>query len=229
MQKLGGAREVARRLRKLWQMPTGPVKSITDSIEGAGGIVFRCAFGTARIDGISQWPLDCPELPPVFFVSDRAPGDRQRWTLAHEIGHVLMHHLPTDDPEVEANHFAAEFLMPSDEILPELRNLTLQKAAALKSYWRVSMQAIIRWAHFLGKITRNQYEYLFKQMGYLGYRMCEPVPLPAEQPALIHEMVKVHRKASGRAVRELSEELGLLEADFQSQYLNGHLGLRLVS
>src|SRR5204862_198947 len=126
---------------------------------------FRCPFGLTRVDGISQWPLDAPELPPVFFVHEEIPGDRQRLTLCHEIGHVVMHHMPTDeDPEDEANRFAAEFLMPAAEIAGELHNMTLPKAAALKQYWKVSMQSIIVRSRELGKISHNQYQYLFRQI-----------------------------------------------------------------
>jgi Zn-dependent peptidase ImmA (M78 family)/DNA-binding XRE family transcriptional regulator len=228
MNKLGGPKECARRLRKLWQLPTGPVRNVAGSIESAGGIVFRCSFGTRKVDGISQWSMADSDSPPVFFVSDQSPGDRARWTLAHEIAHVVMHHLPTDDPEKEADLFAAEFLMPSHEIERDLRNLTLPKASALKSYWKVSMAAILRWAKTLGKLSENQYEYLFKQMGVLGYRMCEPVPIPAEEPELLPEMVSVYRRASGKSVRELSEYLGIDESEFRSNYLKNLTGIRLV-
>jgi Zn-dependent peptidase ImmA (M78 family)/transcriptional regulator with XRE-family HTH domain len=228
MDKFGGPEETARRLRKLWQLPPGPIRSVVDAIESAGGIVFRCPFGSSKVDGISQWSLGDEGSPPVFFVSDQAPGDRERWTLAHEIGHVVMHHMPTDDPEPEANRFAAELLMPSHEIGNDLRNLTLPKASALKSYWRVSMQAIIKWARALEAISANQYDYLFRQMGYLGYRMCEPVLLPAEEPKLLPELVSVYRRASGKGISELSEYLGISEDDFRSDYLTDLPGLRLV-
>jgi len=227
MIKLGGPEEVARRMRKLWQLPTGPMRSVIGAIESAGGIVFRCAFGSSLVDGISQWPLD-GDLPPVFFVSSSSPGDRQRFTLAHEIGHVVMHHLPTDEPEIEANRFAGEILMPADEILPDLKDLTLQRAAALKSHWRVSMQAIIKWAQRLQAISVNQSEYLFRQMTARGYRLCEPVPLPAEEPELLPELIHFQRKSSGRQIKNISEEMGLLEEDFREIYLNHRPGLRLI-
>lgn len=225
--KLGSPEEAARRLRQLWQLPTGPVRNVVNCIEGAGGVVFRCAFGTDKVDGISQWPLDSSDLPPVFFISDAVPGDRERWTLAHEIGHIVMHHLPTDDPEADANRFAAEFLMPSAEIGHELRGLTLPKAAALKGHWKVSMQAIIRWAHVLGRISQNQYEYLYKLMGARGYRTCEPVLIVREEPTLLGEVLRVHRRASGVSIGELSEYMGLLEDDFQSEYLHNSGRVRL--
>jgi Zn-dependent peptidase ImmA (M78 family) len=123
-------------------------------------------------------------MPPVFFVHEDVPGDRERWTLAHEIGHVVMHHQPTDgDIEEEANLFGNEFLTPAEEIGPDLLNMTLQKAAELKLYWKVSMQAIIVRAYQCRKITRNQFSYLFRQLSAKGYRKCGQHPSrPKNQP-----------------------------------------------
>lgn len=228
MAKTGGPEECARRLRKLWQLSPGPIQSVVRSVESAGGIIFRCAFGTVKVDGISQWSIADVDSPPVFFLSDRAPGDRARWTLAHEIAHVVMHHVPTDEPENEADRFAAEFLMPSSEIADDLRKLTLPKASALKSHWKVSMAAIIRWARTLRKISEDQYEYLFKQMARNGYRLCEPVPIPPEEPALLPEMISVSRRASGKSISDLSEYLGMNEIDFKSIFLKHNGEIRLV-
>lgn len=228
MEKCGGPRDCAKRLRHLWQMPTGPVRSVMTRIESAGGLVFRCPFGSISVDGISQWPLDAPELPPVFFLNEESPGDRQRWTLCHEIGHVVMHHLPTDKPEEEANLFASEFLMPSDEISPELSRLTLQKAAALKAYWKVSMQAIIKLAHALERISENQYRYLFKQLSSRGYRRCEPVLIPAEEPLMMKEVLETHYRHHKKPVKVLSEFIGETEENFRKRYWHSLSGFRLV-
>lgn len=224
----GGPEKAAQTLRQVWQLPDGPIRSVVGSIERAGGIVFRCPFGSDRIDGISQWPLDSDHVPPVFFVRDDCPGDRQRFTLAHEIGHVLMHHLPTDDPESEADRFASEFLMPAREIGPELDRLTLRKAAALKGFWKVSMAAIIRRARDLGKITDRQYTYFNVEMSKLGYKKCEPVPIPAEEPGLFRAILDVHRNDHERTVGELSEMLGMYEHQFLDEFWNSLSGLRIA-
>lgn len=223
----GGVEEVARRLRHVWQLPTGPIRSMVEAIESAGGVVFRCEFSSKDVSGISQWPLDNPDLPPVFFVNEDIPGDRQRFTLAHELAHVILHHLPSDDPEGEADHFASEFLMPAAEIAPDLSRMTLQKAADLKAYWRVSMQAIIRRARDLRKITDRHYRTLMTQLSKLGYRKCEPIPIPNEEPDLFPAIVELHRAHYRRPDSEISDMLGMFESEFTSQYGHGLTGLRL--
>jgi Zn-dependent peptidase ImmA (M78 family)/transcriptional regulator with XRE-family HTH domain len=217
--KYGGPVGCARKLRQLWQLPSGPIRSVVRLIERAGGMVFRCPFGITRVDGISQWPLDCPDMPPIFFVHEDIPGDRERLTLTHEVGHIVMHHAPTNgDPEDEANSFAAEFLMPADEIGIELVNLTLPKAAALKSFWKVSMQAIIVHALQLEKITERQYTNLFAQLSARGYRKCEPVPLQPEEPEMFRDLLEFHQKSLGRSQQQLSEFIGEQQENFRMSY-----------
>lgn len=87
---------------------------------------------------------------PLILVSRSVPVPRQRFTAAHELGHVLLGHLgtvglvnrepgPTDDPiEREANVFASRLLAPAcvlwgcgvraPEEIVELCNISLQAA-----------------------------------------------------------------------------------------------------
>jgi Zn-dependent peptidase ImmA (M78 family) len=119
--------------------------------------------------------------------------------------------------------------MPSAEIAPELKNLTLPKAAALKSYWKVSMQAIILLAHRLGQISSSRQMSLYKELTIRGYRQCEPVQITPEEPQLISEMLRVHRSDSGKSLTELAEQVGETEDEFRAKYFHGLTGLRLVS
>ncbi len=226
--KLGGPEAAARTLRHVWGLPLGPVRNMVGEIERAGGIVFRCPFNTTKVDAVSQWPPDAPDMPPVFFVNEDMLGDRMRFTLAHEIGHIVMHHLPADDPEKEADRFASEFLMPAREIVSELGQFSLHKAAALKSYWKASMAAIVRRARDLRCISDRKYEYMNMQLAALGYKKCEPVPIPAEEPRIMREILAVHRHSHARTVKELSDLLALPEEQFRSMYWADLSGLRLV-
>ena len=154
----GGAQEIARRTRGAWGMPLGPIKNMLNLIEDAGGIIVRCSLGTQCLDAVSHWPKG--QTPFVFVNSDIAAGERVRFTLAHELGHMIMRNHASADPEIEANRFAGEFLMPANEIKRDLANLTIEKAASLKFYWKVSIQAIIEWAEALGAITPGRHRSL---------------------------------------------------------------------
>ncbi|MHB8542043.1 MAG: ImmA/IrrE family metallo-endopeptidase [Candidatus Acidiferrales bacterium] len=226
----GDASKVAQALRALWKLPPGPVQSVIRVIENAGGIILRCDFGTDKVDALSQW---LPGLPPVFLMNDRIPTDRMRWTLTHEVGHIVMHRFPSGRMEKEADEFAAEFLMPAREIKPQLFDASLAKLANLKPYWRVAMSALLRRASDLGTITPRTKQYLWTQMGMRGYRKHEPVNIPTEEPTLLKELLDFHRENLGHGPEELAKIMRVKESELMEDYLqSGTLGghrLRLVN
>lgn len=211
-----GPEEIATLVRKTWRLPSGPIPHMVNAIEDAGGVVFCWPFGNRKLDAISQC---MPGLPPLFFVNSQAPNDRVRFSLAHELGHVIMHRVPTPDQEREADRFASEFLMPAKDIAPFLRPLTVQKAAALKPFWKVSMAALIKRSFDLGKIGESYYRKLFTQLGKFNYRTSEPVELPAEEPTILRDIIGVHLKDHHYSTQELANMLALHENEFLAQYM----------
>jgi transcriptional regulator with XRE-family HTH domain len=104
----GGPQEIARTVRKAWSIPDGPIDNLTDYCERAGILVIWCDLEKG-IDGVTMTTRD---LPPCIFLNKNAPPDRMRFSLAHELGHTIMHRIPTDHIEDEANAFAGELLVP---------------------------------------------------------------------------------------------------------------------
>lgn len=178
------AAEGARLVRQQWKMPIGPVDQLMRWIEAAGIIVILKELPTPRIDGLSQWIGKVP----VCLVNRSAPTDRRRWTLAHELGHLVLHSgEAVTDPEQEANEFAAEFLMPETVIRPSLRNLTIDKLLPLKQQWGVSMQALIQRAFGLHVMTSEERTRMYKRFSARGWRKREPgsESLAPESPELL--------------------------------------------
>ena len=83
-----------------------------------------------------------PGVPPIIGVNSKHHQLRRRFTIAHELGHLLLHsktelHVDrsvvkmrdrrasegTDDEEMEANRFAAELLMPESFLQADLEEL----------------------------------------------------------------------------------------------------------
>jgi Zn-dependent peptidase ImmA (M78 family)/DNA-binding XRE family transcriptional regulator len=220
--------EIAQLVRTHWMLPLGPIANLIATIEAAGGIVIRVEFETDKLDAISQWT---PGEHPFFFVNEMIPGDRLRWTLAHELGHIIMHGVPSPQQEAEADRFAAEFLMPAHEIRPELESLSLPRLANLKQRWKVSMAALIRRAADVGTISDRQKRSFFMRFSQLGYRKIEPVEIPQEEPSLVKQVLEVHRTEHSYSVSEMSQAALLLEDEFRARFLaGGQQGrLRLVT
>ena len=217
----GNIRRIAQAVRAIWKLPIGPVRSLINAIEQNGAIIVACDFGTRRIDAISEWTEMCP---PLFFVNYHyeITGDRLRYSLAHEIGHMVLHRYPKDrDMETEADTFASEFLMPSQEIKPYLYRLNLAKLAALKREWKVSMAALVEKAYELGTISVDQRRYLIINLRRQTHSFREPpeTDIPIERPTLLPAMVKNHVESLGYTVAELSELVAEREQNFRDMYL----------
>lgn len=216
--------EVARLVRETWMLPSGPIESMIDLLESNGGIVIQCDFGTDLIDAMSQ-RID--GFPVLFFVNINSPADRLRHTLAHELGHMVLHTVtvkPDEIMEDEADSFAGAFLLPADEIRPQLRKFDLRQLANLKSYWKVSMAALAVRADRLKLITPYQSKMFWMEMSRLGYRKREPNEPAKEYPSLVRQMVAFHTKKLGYTVSEMAKLLCLLPAEFEEMYraeLNG--------
>lgn len=183
--------DVADDLRVLWHLPSGPVDDMTAALEHAGVVVIACHFGTSAIDATSVW---LPTRVPLVFINEDIPGDRWRFTLAHELGHLVMHPTPEEDMEAQADQFASAFLMPKRDIAADLYDVTLKRLANIKPYWKVSIQALIERAFQLGRITPTRRRSLYVQLSRLGYRKREPVALPRERPTLHRRLFDAHTK-----------------------------------
>jgi Zn-dependent peptidase ImmA (M78 family)/transcriptional regulator with XRE-family HTH domain len=217
---LGRVEPIARAVRAAWRIPPGPIRNVTETLENAGAIVIRYDFGTRKADAVSEW---IAPNPPMFFVNSNpdVTGDRMRFSLAHELGHVVMHQYPAPDMEEQADRFAAEFLLPEKEIAPQLTRLTLPKLAMLKQEWRVSMGALIEQAHRIGNISKSQRSRLIIQLRSDTHSYREPIDtdIPVEKPALLDELIQAHLKQLGYSLQEMSKLLNELESEFIVKYM----------
>lgn len=176
--------------------PDSPIPHVTNAIEKAGVLVLNIPLPMDKWDAFCVWVGE-EVKKPVIVVADGAPGDRLRYSIAHEVGHLVLHQsldgrLKTIDNE--ADHFASEFLMPESAMREELTSpVTLASLADLKPRWGVSIQALIRRAYGLEIITERQYKYLFQQLTKRGWRKQEPSALavPVERPRAFRQMAEI--------------------------------------
>jgi Zn-dependent peptidase ImmA (M78 family) len=219
----------AQELRNLWQVPRGPIVSVTELLEDAGVVVVPIDFGTDLINGIST-PLS-DHAPSLIFINRNLTGDRQRFTLAHELGHLVMHfhtnRFAPEDLEGEADQFASELLAPGADIRGHLQGrLNLESAARLKQAWGISIQTVIRRARDLGCITDSRYKSFMMQISARGWRKNEPIEVPTEAPTLLAELIGTHLGDLGYTREELARLMYLPPEGLEE--LLGQRRLRVV-
>jgi Zn-dependent peptidase ImmA (M78 family) len=212
----GGAREIARHLRHYWNIPNGPIKDLVEIVEDAGCVVLFFDFGTPKIDGLTVY---CDNGVPLMLLNPNVSYVRQRATLSHELGHVIMHRMPNGNMEKEAFEFASEFMMPEQEIRPAMFPMNLERVARLKIKWRTSMQWILKWANSIGALSDSYYRVLMMKISRNGWRKIEPHDeWQLEKPALFDDCVSYYRNDLGYAAQELCVALKANTRTFMVEY-----------
>lgn len=219
IEEFGDPERIAAIVRAHWRLPSGPIKNLTSHVEKAGAIVAHSPLGGASISGVTFAP---PGMPPLVVLNSNQPADRMRFTLAHELAHMVMHRFPTANMEQEANQFAVALLMPRTDIMPYFngRRIDLSTLAALKPEWRVSMAALLMRAKSLGFIDGGPYTYLWKQMSARGYRLREPPELdfPIEIPELLSRLIRIHLESFGYTTADLAKVFCIHESELTELY-----------
>ncbi|WP_244943065.1 ImmA/IrrE family metallo-endopeptidase [Streptomyces inhibens] len=214
------AKDAARRVRRGWEMAPGPVDDVIATLESAGILIVVRELGGAHLDAVSQFD---GVRAPLVMLNTVAPPDRCRFSLAHELGHLVMHHGPGGaEQEKEADAFAAEFLMPAADIRSAFASgVDLGRLAELKRQWGVSMAVLLRRAQTLNTITEWQYRSAMVEMSALGYRTAEPVDLPAESPQAVFRLAD-RAMARLAALKDAAACALVLPEDFARLYAPGH-------
>ncbi len=210
------AEEAAITLRDSWDLGNRPLDNLVQTTEDRGVVVLSWDDASGRFDGLSGM---CGAYP-VTVINTKRSSDRIRFSLAHEIGHLVMDTSPmaTGDEESLAHRFAAALLVPAEHAIRELGSrrtwLDWGELKVLKRKYGLSMAAWIRRARDLEIINESAYESMNRQIRTSGWHKDEPGKyLGDEEPLLLKQMAQ-------RAVSE-----GLLSPDRVSRVTNDILDI----
>lgn len=186
IKRLGDLEAVADSLREHWHLSDLPIKNLLEVVEQHGFRVFSTEMDRGeRFDGFSA----SHEGIPIIVLGTGWAGDRQRFTLAHELGHhVLKGRLGRGLNEENACHrFAGAFLMPKQRVIDILgwhrKSITPYELYMLKHEWGISMQALVHRAFDAGVISEvgmKSHWTIFKRNRWFKTEPLEQYPI--EQP-----------------------------------------------
>lgn len=187
----GSPGKAASIVRASWSFPDGPIQNLTNFVERSGVIIVESDFG---MRGISGTGMRLANIPPIIFLNTSLQPDRYRFTLAHELAHLVLHDVHQEKMEDEADEFASELLMQQSEFKVSVSQFgkqpTLRNLVALKPYWKVAVSAMIMRMAQLSIISEQTKRSLFIQMSNLKMRLNEPQPFPKETPTLYSKLVR---------------------------------------
>lgn len=134
--------------------PDEPIDDIIGLLEAAGAKVFTRDFELPKVFGFSAARAD---NGPAIAVNTSAgiSIERQIFTVAHELGHLIMHENSyvgvdrdgSEDEEAEANQFGSHFLLPKEAFEQELEESSglplVDLVLHIKRKFRVSYKTVL--------------------------------------------------------------------------------------
>jgi Zn-dependent peptidase ImmA (M78 family)/transcriptional regulator with XRE-family HTH domain len=173
-----GPDSAARHVREAWDLDPGPAGHQVRLLETHGVLVVFSPPGAAAIDAYSFAAAD---RPTVVLNPIKKDYYRQRFDVAHELGHLVMHGEAEPGSkaiEDQAHRFASEFLMPAEEV-HDLLPTAMGRSAwttlfRLKEQWGVSVSALLFRARQLGRLSDVSYRNAMIRMSQQGWRRDEP-------------------------------------------------------
>jgi len=176
--------------------PDRPIPHLIHALESHGVLVIAIPAPLPGREAFSAWAVDLSGgRVPIIMLPPGASGDRLRFTVAHELDHLIAH--PTyrgyvREIEDVANSFASEFLTPESGIRDEIpKPVTVQRLVPLKRRWGVSIASLIMRAGELGLISKRRVQQLFREMTMSGERFREPGEVSLEKPRALRKLIEI--------------------------------------
>jgi len=189
IKEVGDVETAAESLRALWELGLDPIENLTQLLEDQG-------IKVGMVDGFEHFDA-CTFLvdhTPIIVTKANLPGDRQRFDLGHELGHLVFNMGENLDAEKISNLFVGAFLAPAQAVRFELGNsrttLDMNELYLLKQKYGLSMQAWIFRARDLNIISPQVAERLFLRFRANSWHRQEPGKLyPPENPLRMERLV----------------------------------------
>lgn len=180
---------VADSTRTALEVGPGPVPDVVRLLEAKGVVVLRLP---SFIDpGVDAFSSRAGHRPIVLLSPQKNDRARSRFDAAHELGHLVMHEGVEPGSKIvenQAHSFAADFLMPRDEVLQDLpTRLDWDAMQRAKKKWGVSLRALAYRAHSLGVWSDAVYRRANQQLTVMGL----PEPGSLGQPECSSVLGKV--------------------------------------
>jgi Zn-dependent peptidase ImmA (M78 family) len=212
--------EVAQDVRSDLELGTDPIQNLVDVIEAAGVTVLRWPLDSVQVDAIATWPENSA---PVILIGEHVPAERQRFTMAHELGHAVMHdQAGSDEQERQADAFAGEFLLPAKRLRASWpADPSLQNLMPLKRLWGISLAALLRRAADTGLLDDRDYQRWNIELSTSGMHRREPEPLPPEEPRALTDAI-TRALANGETLDDLASKTHMLPQEFSFTFMEEH-------
>lgn len=197
----------AERLRQVWRIGIDAIDDLIALMEDKRLRVYQAELARP-FDGLI---VSVTDEEYVVAINGTFSGDHQRFSLAHELGHLMLKPASNLDSEKAAYRFAAAFLVPEAVAISRLgkqrSRLDLQELHLIKHEYGFSMQAWVRRAQELGILPDSHAKALLSRFKKNGWDHTEPGDqYRKERPQRLERLV-YRAMAEGLISESRAEEL----------------------
>lgn len=209
---------IAQRIRLYLRLPKGPIDKLVSRLEKHGVIIIFIQDVPEKFFGVTMFTN---KSQPILFVNNALSNDVKRFTIGHELGHLVMHlrenvySKQEKELDKEADIFSSEFNMPQTECRKDLIHLRYSDLPSIKMYWKISKAAICYKAKTIGILGDSQYKYFMMQLSSSGQRKKEHEYIDLDKPTLLHRIIKVHQEDLEYNENQLTDLTGLSKRDME--------------
>ena len=188
----------AQEIREQWKLGQGPVPHLIELLENKGFKVFEVPE-VEDFDGLSGFEADM-NIPVIAVCKDQDLV-RKRFTLAHELAHLLLDFPDAEKKKTEklCHAFAGALLLPEAVMKRELgeqrTKITQWELIKLKGIFGISIQAVMARAHTLKIISDTTYQSFCIYAGSRGWRKQEPGEYEGREAANRFKQLVYHAAA----------------------------------
>ncbi len=222
---LAEVEQMAYSLRSHWGLGLDPIFNLVELLEDRGIKILSIPLD--EVDGLTaRVRRGNKSMASVIVVNESNWGERQRFTNAHELGHIVLEVAAKDiDKEKAANRFAGAFLIPAETLRAEIGNsrtsVSWAELFGLKRIFGVSVQALTYRCRELGIFSNVLFKTLFEEYGIRGWRnppYKEPESMDGEVPKRFERLC--FRALSEGAISEAktAELLGISVRDLNRKF-----------
>ena len=188
------AERAAGALREHWKIGGDAIANFTELLE-ENGIKVSLLDGPDDFDGACAATEDGQHV--LIALNAQRPGERMRFTAAHELGHWVMKlpdEMPENDKERCCHRFAGSFLYPAHCVTSDFgshqrSHVHPQELLIAKRQYGLSMQAVLYRLKDLHLLSDSGYQALTIQFSKRGWRKAEPEPQQCKPPQRFESLV----------------------------------------
>jgi Zn-dependent peptidase ImmA (M78 family)/transcriptional regulator with XRE-family HTH domain len=232
--------EIAIELRKFWGLGLGPISNMVCLIENNGIVIGSYDLDSATLEAFSQFQFN---IPHIVLGVDKRSACRNRFSLGHELGHLILHRNVSKTTlytpkhfkliESQAHRFASAFLFPEKAFYEEINYPNLDFFRLKKMTWKISIGAQIFRAQDLGLVSEEEGKKLWRSYSRQNMKKQEPLDdvMELEKPTLLRNGFHLIIDSNIKTRASISHELKLNAKDIEelSSLEMGYLQNEVIS